>query len=369
MSTTHILIVTHAQLTPEFGAGQMAINLAEALRQQGNQVTLWSPHPLPDRMKWWQSAQIMRQKLNDFLDGQTKYDILDSPAVLITPKVRRSASLVVARSVQPDILYIFQNFRGTADQLLAEAFKLPFYYLYLCYQAFSVLKGWQRSSYILCLGTLELQWMRRWFPWWKHKLLCYVNALSKSDQSSLSKISLYRKTSINGGIRFLWIGRWTHHKGIDILSDFITQWAISHPEDTYTIAGCGPQAEKKLPAKLVQAGIIRIIPNFDRSQLFSLLEKHDVGLFTSRVEGWGLVLNEMLESGMPVFATKAGGVVDLMPYVKKGLGSFPPSLGHNNDIHKIPVILASDYYQQFTWENIAKEYQDQIVATLDKNKS
>lgn len=40
---------------------------------------------------------------------------------------------------------------------------------------------------------------------------------------------------------------------------------------------------------------------------------YDAGLFTSEAEGWGLSLNEMLESDMPVFATEVGGVRDLRP--------------------------------------------------------
>ncbi|MGA1592888.1 MAG: hypothetical protein ACO36N_05975 [Candidatus Nanopelagicales bacterium] len=61
-----ILIVTHAPLSPEFGAGQMAINLGDALRRQGYEVTLWSPHPLPSVSRWFRNIQqliLMRKKL------------------------------------------------------------------------------------------------------------------------------------------------------------------------------------------------------------------------------------------------------------------------------------------------------------------
>lgn len=369
MSSVRILIVTHAQLTPEFGAGQMAINLAEALHRQGNQVTLWSPPSLPKQTKWWQSTQVIRQKLDDFLENQASYDVLDSPAALITPKAKQLASVVVARSVQPDILYIFQSFRDRADKLWTEAFKLLFYYLYLCFQALLVLQGWRRSKYILCLGSLELQWMKKWFPWWTHKLLYYVNALSELDQSNLSKISLKRNVLTTKGIRFLWIGRWAYHKGTNTLIKYIIKRAASNPEDTFTIAGCGPQAENQLPARLVQNGTIKIIPYFDRSQIFSLLESHDIGLFTSKVEGWGLVLNEMLEAGMPIFATQAGGVVDLEPYVRKGLNTFPPSQDIKNSSLEYAVFLENSYFEKFTWDKIAKKYREKIIANLENKNS
>lgn len=57
MQSIRLLIVTHAPLSAETGAGQVAINLAEAFRSQGHDVTLWTPHPLPTQTKWWQRAQ------------------------------------------------------------------------------------------------------------------------------------------------------------------------------------------------------------------------------------------------------------------------------------------------------------------------
>lgn len=105
MRSIRILIVTHASLSAELGAGQMAINLAEALQAQGHDITLWSPHPLPAQTKWWRSVQQMRSKLDVFIETQKPFDVIDSPAMFITRQVSKSA-FVLARSVQPDILYI-----------------------------------------------------------------------------------------------------------------------------------------------------------------------------------------------------------------------------------------------------------------------
>jgi glycosyltransferase involved in cell wall biosynthesis len=350
-----ILIITHAPLSAKMGAGQMAVNLAEALRERGHDTTVWSPHPLPPQKRRWQRILWMRSKLNAFIETQPLFDVIDIPAVLITRKVSQSA-LVVARSVQPDILYLAHSLNPGIERNLKAISRIPFEGFYTLFHTILVLQGWRRAKYILCLGSLELQWMKKWFPWWKSKLNTYVNALSPTDRKNLSEIRKNRRKPSGKSTRFIWIGRWASHKGITKLLTFIVKRAASHPQDTFTVAGCGTDTEKDFPSELIQSGRLKIIASFDRNQLYSLLASHDVGLFTSRVEGWGLVLNEMLESGMAVFATSAGGVIDLQPFFKTTLKTFPPPL------ELVSATLNSTnnmdtYYALFNWSTTAKFYE------------
>lgn len=362
MQSIRILIATAAPLSPEFGAGQMAINLAEALRAQGHDVTLWSPYPMPSLTRWWQgfqSIQLMRSKLDAFIVAQEPFDVIDTSAELITKRVGQSA-LVVARSIQPQILYTVYNLKNPLS--LKEIVLLPFNYLFLIPLTFLLIQGWQRAKYILCLGSLEIQWMRKWFPWWQDKLIFYVNALSKTDQTYLKNICINRKKNQSDSINFLWIGRWVAHKGTTELINFIVKRAVSHPKDSFTIAGCNTNVEKYFPPALIHSGRLKILSSFNRSQLYSLLASHDVGLFTSKVEGWGLILNEMLESGMPVFATIAGGVPDLQPFFET-LKPFPPPLQFMPDILSSATAM-DDYYRICSWDKIAENYANTILANL-----
>ncbi|OUL19787.1 hypothetical protein BV378_31715 [Nostoc sp. RF31YmG] len=362
MRSIRILIATHSPISAEFGAGQMAINLAEALRGQGHDVTLWSPYPMPNLTRWWQgiqSIQLMRSKLDAFIEAQEPFDVIDCFPVLITKRVAQSA-LVVARSVQPDILYMASNLINPQERGLKKNILLPFNYLMALVNILLLLQAWKRSHHILCLGSLELEWMKKWFPWWRSKLIFYVNALSKTDQTELAKIRLHRKNYEGQGLRFLWIGRWTAHKGITELLDFIVKRAASHPQDSFTIAGCGTNPKEDFPPELIESGSLKILQSFDRSQLYSLLANHDVGLFTSKVEGWGLVLNEMLESGMPVFATSAGGVSDLQPFFEM-LMPFSPAFEFIPDMLKFSTSI-EDYYRVCSWESIAEKYTKQILT-------
>ena len=356
-----ILIVSHAPLLPEFGAGQMAINLTEVFKKQGHEVVLWSPHPLSSQVKWWQKIQTMRLNLDNFVREQSPFDIIDCPALLITKNLSKS-SAVVARSVQPDLLYLFYSLRFSC-QGCYNIIKSLADIIHAVYKALIIIQGWHRAKYIFCLGSIEFQWMKKWFPWWKNKLFYYVNALSKSDRQNLAKIREQRQ-STDDTLKFLWIGRWEKHKGNDTLVNFIHSWTKTHQQDTFTIAGCASDISQYFSQELIDSGQLNIIPLFNRSQLYQLLKEHNIGLFTSKVEGWGLVLNEMLESGMPVFATSAGGFKDLKPFVSDKLHFFPPtSLSVTNAINS--NIDLDKYYEVFTWEKIARVYTSLILNKID----
>ena len=357
-----ILIVTHAPLRPEFGASQIALNLGEALRAYGQDVTLWSPQPLSPNTRWWRTLPAMRARLDEFLGTAEGFDIVDCPATFVTPLASRSAT-VLARSTQPDLLYLRNDLTSRRPQGFKGLAYLPFEYLLTLYHITLVLRGWSRATRILCLGSLELKWMRRWFPWWRHKLACYLIAPAAGDRLELSEVRKHRVARKEDRLRFLWIGRWVAHKGRRKLLDFITQWSTARPQDTFTIAGCGPDAQRDCPVELVRSGIISIVPSFERSELGGLLARHDAGLFTSGIEGWGLSVNEMLESGMPLFATETGGVLDLKEFFNEQLLPSPPGPEIVSRVTGNSLISAN-YLNEFSWERIAAKYLQSVSSKL-----
>lgn len=351
-----ILLATHAPLAPDYGAAQIALNLGDALRRRGHDVVLWSPHPLEGERKWWGKLGLMRAKLEAFAAAQPPFDVIDAPASLLTKPIREAA-LTIARSVQPDLRYLiaglFEGFRPTPQGALAALIR----FVYTAYHGALVMSGWSGASVILCLGQLERQWMENWFPGWKGKLQSYVTALPETDRERIGTVRSSRiARGPNGPIRFLWLGRWVRHKGVEDLVQFIRSWSAGHPNDTFTIAGCGPSVNAVIPDDLMRSGRMRLVPRYHRDELPEILAAHDVGLFTSRVEGWGLNLNEMLESGMPVLATNAGGVPDIKPYFTDMLQPFPPSDACIMQWSTPSEEKWAAYRNAFAWDSIASHY-------------
>jgi glycosyltransferase involved in cell wall biosynthesis len=353
-----ILLISHPPLVAELGAPQVAISLAAALRARGHDAQAWSPEPLPAGTRWWNLWLCQRRVIERFAAAEGPFDVIDTPAISASRRLARCGPLVV-RSVQPELRYLLLGIRSDLDRHLSA--RTAAHALLGGPIACGIVGGWRRARSILCLGSDELTWMRRRFPRWSSKLKLYFNALPEEERPALAEVRRGR-SAISGtpGLRFLWIGRWTAHKGTLRLLEFLRRRIAICPGDTFTLAGCGPLAERDLPPDWLRSGRVRLVPSFTRRELPSLLASHQAGLFTSDVEGWGLNLNEMLESGLIVFATEAGAVVDLRPYFPSSLRPFPPPLVI--EAGPIEDLDGSGYYERFSWPEIARSYERQVLA-------
>jgi glycosyltransferase involved in cell wall biosynthesis len=352
-----VLLVSHPPLNAELGAPQVALSLAAALNARGHEALAWSPEPLPPDVGGWDRRLRQARAIEAFVADRGPFDVIETPAITASRRLARQGR-IVARSVQPELRYLFYDIRAdlahrvSPRSLVNAALGVP--------RAAAIVGGWRRASLILCQGSDEVAWMRRRFPRWAGKLGLYVCALPSGEREALAAVRRRRSSaSAEGGARFLWIGRWSAQKGTGRLLGFFRRRMATHPQDTLTLAGTGPAAERELPPEWLQSGRARIVPAFTRAELPGLLAGHDAGLFTSDVEGWGLSLCEMLESGLRVFATAAGAVSDLQPYFPASLRPFPPP----DEIAPAPLedLEANGYYERFSWPAIARTWEEQVL--------
>jgi glycosyltransferase involved in cell wall biosynthesis len=349
-----ILFAVASPLAAELGASQVALNLSKALRAEGLDVVLWTPPPAPAGTPWWRHPSWMRSSIVRYVKEDGAFDLVDVPPLAVSMSLARLCP-VIARSVQPDLAYLWTEIvhgGGVRSESAARRLAGALFSLYL---AALVMAGWFWANRILCLGRAELASMRRWFPWWRSKLCLYVNALGEEERRALAEVRNNRRAAPGDGVRLLWVGRWTAHKGVDRLLTFAQRHLAGSPSDRITIAGCGSEAATRIPPSLLQDEKIRVVPSYSRSELPGLLASHDAGLFTSRAEGWGLTLQEMLESGMPVYATEAGCVADLAPFLGGQLRRFPPTPASLRAIDTAQADWRrSD--ETFRWRAIARRY-------------
>ncbi|MFN7959775.1 MAG: glycosyltransferase family 4 protein [Thermoanaerobaculia bacterium] len=353
-----VLLVSATPLAAEAGAAQLVLSLEAGLRARGVEALAWEiPVPPPGlssgRRRRWQERELEAK-----LATEPGFDAVDLPPLLCRRRFRRYARLI-ARTVQPDWLYyraeLAELRRRPNARLLAHRL------LALGAQA-RVLAGFGAADVVLCLGSLEALWVRRHWPWLGGKLISYDAAPTPDEQARLAEVRGRRKPA-EGGIRWLWIGRWAAHKGTARLLAFLPGWLAARPTDTVTLAGCGPGLERELAPELLAAGRVELVPAYSRVELPGLLERHHAGLFTSVAEGWGLSLSEMLESGMPVWATRAGGVPDLEAYFPGALLPFPPPLALQAG--ELPrVEPAPGYFERFSWGAIAARYELEVLLAL-----
>ncbi len=362
-----ILIVSHPPLQRHYGAAQTALNLADALTDRGHEAVAWSPEPLPATTPWWSHWRAQRTALERHLASEDTFDVIDTPAVSLSPRVAASG-FTVARSVQPDLRYMSCSIRG---QLKGTRFLTGLWLLTSLHSfqmTVAILRGWQRADRILCLGSAERNWMSRHFPRFRGKIRSYVSALTEEERIALAAVRNSRAIRPNSeGIRFLWLGRWTRHKGPDELLAFIRERMSRHPLDTFTIAGCGEDAVATIRAQLPDTASVRVVPSYSRTELPAILAGHDVGLFTSRVEGWGLSINEMLEAGLPIYAADAGGVADLQSFLPNAIRPFPPPNSPDLLALRDSPASWSAYFAEVNWARIGELYERDVLARVPGN--
>jgi glycosyltransferase involved in cell wall biosynthesis len=357
-----ILIVCPCPLRLELGAVQVHLNLAESLRELGHDVRVWSPYPLRE-VHFAGVVLKTRSMLGAFLRSGETFDVVDCPPYLLRGAFVDTKTTWVARSVQPDILYLWESLRVEAGSSALAATRTAARAAWMVGIAALIHRGWTVSDVVMCFGRTERAWIAHWFPWLRPKLRSYDGAISEADRVELEGVRRARQPrSGDQPVRFLWIARWVEHKGTDTLLAFLRARLAEGENERFTIAGCGSLGERAL-APLLGSGRVRVIPTFTRAELPGLLAAHDAGLFTSRVEGWGLVLNEMVESGLPVYATTAGGVDDIRSVLAPFIQDFPPPLGA-----LLPSLPADEafarYEARFRWSTIAANYVESISSNV-----
>jgi glycosyltransferase involved in cell wall biosynthesis len=357
-----ILMVCICPVRPELGAAQVHINLARSLVDLGHSVRLWSPHPLSQSMHWTVELLEMRAKLRALLRSNEEFDIVDCPPQLV-PLTRgyrkRLRTRWVARTVQPDLLYFWEELRRYCIENPQDIAGMLSLTTWSAGVGALICTGWMMSDVVMCFGSVERAWMERMFPRLRAKLGSYDGAISDENRIELATVRRQRPLKNPGdAVRYIWIGRWSAHKGISLLMRFLRERVDAGTKDTFTIAGCGPDGERAL-APLVGSRQVCVVPAFTRAELPGLLAAHDAGLFTSSVEGWGLVLNEMIEAGIPVYATNAGGVADIRSVLGSFVDVFPPMAG--TPLPQPPTEKTIEQYEKrFRWRSIAIGYLESI---------
>jgi glycosyltransferase involved in cell wall biosynthesis len=358
-----LLIASFAPLRPESGAGQLALGLGAALAARGHEVVTWQPSEPPERLRSRLHTGWRRMELERFVCQHGPFDAVDAPPVAVSRRLTRSAPAVV-RTVQPDWLYWRTDFADACRTRDVRSALMQFAALGAQVRVFA---GVLAARRVVCLGPQEEAWLRRWLPVLGDRLVSYDGAPSDADREALKSIRAVRRTPTNS-MHWLWIGRLSPHKAPERALRWFEQRLRIHSDDRLTFAGCGDLSAGNIPPALRRNGRIHFVPRYSRADLPGLLAAHDVGLFTSIAEGWGLSLQEMLESGMPVFATDAGCSSLLRGYFPDGLHPFPPPLDWNVRGWALARPKQA-YWQRFSWSAIAARYERDILRGLVRGGS
>lgn len=348
-----ILLATWGGEHELYGAGQLAMRFADCLQKAGADVLPWHPPDL-GKLPWWKRQHQGRKLLREYVANAEHFDVIDCPADMIS-EFKQHRGLVVVRSIQPQLHYTLIE---TVDMWRRNGFAFRQLLrsgagtVYSIYESIFYIYGLASADRILCLGNIEFQFYWRYCPWWRKKLWKQWLCPSAEERGEFSKLRTGRECP--GSSRVLWMGRWAAHKGPRILEQHLHALLQAGVAQQITVAGFHHLDYLEMDKRLLASNKITLIPQFSRHELLELLSNHDIGLFTSTSEGWGLVLNEMLESGLTVYATDAGGVADLKEFFPNQLRKLPKPGARLEAVAPEPDL--KDYYSRFSWEAIGQYY-------------
>ncbi len=115
-----------------------------------------------------------------------------------------------------------------------------------------------------------------------------------------------RRWSQDGPLRVLYVGSLSQRKGLSYL---FTAVATLGTLVSLTIVGARVAACPPLDAALITH---RYIPSLPHARILELMREHDVLVFPSLFEGFGLVITEAMSQGMPVITTPHTAGPDLI---------------------------------------------------------
>jgi len=131
------------------------------------------------------------------------------------------------------------------------------------------------------------------------------------------------------------------------------------------LLGDGPELEN-LKRFTVQLGLekrVHFLGFVSEEEKFQYLSVSDIYILSSLHEGFGIVLQEAMQVGLPIVATNYGGQTDL---VEDGVNGFLVDVGNYKDIAKKVNVLLEDgsLVEKFREENISriKQYSAKSVV-------
>jgi N-acetyl-alpha-D-glucosaminyl L-malate synthase BshA len=178
------------------------------------------------------------------------------------------------------------------------------------------------------------------------------------------------KLDISGRL-VTFIGSLVEQKGVDVLIEAFQQVKERVPEVKLAIVGEGKERER---LEALAKGVQDIYFLGYRRDLTGVLEKSEVLILPSREEGFGLVLLEAMAAGVPVVATRVGGIIEIVEdgysgiLVEKedsrGLAEGIVRVLENGELRDALSRHGREVVKKFSWKRMGSEVDkiyDEIV--------
>ncbi len=223
----------------------------------------------------------------------------------------------------------------------------------------------KNSDYILGNGIVSKKYFTEKFNFPKERIfnqylsvnidsIMRLNLLQKNEKQALKKsmnIDINKKVII-------YSGRLVEIKNVDIILEALNKNSLK--DSTHLLIIGGGHLENKIREKCLRYGISLTITGFlsKQEEVFNYYNAGDLFILPSKIEPWGLVVQEAMASGLPIIVSKNSGCV--WDFVKEGENGFSFNPSSADDLNeKITKALSNDVIMKKMGEesyNIAKNW-------------
>jgi glycosyltransferase involved in cell wall biosynthesis len=116
----------------------------------------------------------------------------------------------------------------------------------------------------------------------------------------------------DGGRRLLYVGQLIERKGIVPFVQGLGRWGLRHPDERISlrIVGVGPEAARLEALRLPGNVTVDLAAPLPYERVAETYQTADVFAFPTLADVWGLVVNEAMSSGLPVFGSRYSQAVE-----------------------------------------------------------
>ena len=224
-------------------------------------------------------------------------------------------------------------------------------------------KGFHRADAVSALSTYLAKWA---------KDLGYRGEVAVVPQGAdVARFSAPR--AAHQGIALVTTSRLVHKNAID---DIICALKLLPAHIKLLVAGVGPDEEalRALAARLGVEARVDFLGHVPGERLPALLQSADIFIRPSRSEGFGISFIEAMAAGLPVIATREGGLAD---YITSEVAWPVPKDSPSAIARAVEDIVSNPartrevvdrarrmVAEKYTWDAVAREMREQVFARI-----
>ena len=317
----NILLTIHHHLDPNSGAAGSTLKLGQEYQKLGHQVSYFSfdnlPSKLPEIIKmiifpYWLTAYLLAKKQSiDVIDASTGDSWLWAT---LFRRFHRNSILITRTHGLEHIVHL-ENLAESARGNLKLSWKYPLYHG--GFHLWEVKSSIENADLTLTLNSCELDYAREEWGVTTQKLAIVSHGIPEEFMNLPKKNTTQ---SADSTIGIAQIGSFIDRKGIKYSVPALNNILKRHDRVKVSFLGTGCPANKVLENFDPEVRHkVTVVPTYNHHALPDLLKGHQIQVFPTLSEGFGLALIEAMACGLVPITTPTPGFMETIVNRQNGL--------------------------------------------------